>query len=84
MDFKPIIVAGALLISGSALAQQAPQQATNNFILGHGFLQPAATPTSDYPPGHQMKDSSVSMPASRAATGERAKSWNGIDAGERK
>jgi hypothetical protein len=58
--FKSVIIASALLISGAAIAQQAPQ--TNNFILGHGFVAPAAQPAI---PGHQTKD--VSLPANSDA-----------------
>jgi hypothetical protein len=54
--FASALVASALLIPGAALAQQAPQP--NNFILGHGFVAPAAQPAI---PGHQTKD--VSLPA---------------------
>jgi hypothetical protein len=58
--FKSVIIASALLISGAAIAQQAPQ--TNNFILGHGVVAPAARPAI---PGHQTKD--VSLPANSDA-----------------
>ncbi len=58
--FKSVIIASALLASGAAFAQQAPQ--TNNFIFGHGFVAPAM-PTAI--PGHQTKD--VSLPANSDA-----------------
>jgi hypothetical protein len=53
MYLKSITVAGVLL-SVPALAQQAPQHEAPNFILGHGMLQPANPPSSDYPPGHSI------------------------------
>jgi hypothetical protein len=72
--FKSVIVASALLISGAAIAQQAPQK--DNFILGHGFVAPTA-PTAI--PGHQTKD--VSLPANSDAAD---KSRNGTKPAEPK
>jgi hypothetical protein len=59
MYLKWMTIAGALLISAAAFAQQAPQQDTANFILGHGFLQPVQ-PSSDCPPGHAMTERAAS------------------------
>lgn len=83
MNLKPLIAIAALLISGSALAQQGSQD-TPNFILGHGFLQPATPQTWDYPPGHQMKDSNVSLPVTGTKEDESAKSRNGTEGREQK
>jgi hypothetical protein len=60
MYLKSIVMAGALLAAVPALAQQAAQQERPNFILGHGFLQPAHPQSSDYPPGHSVATVSAS------------------------
>jgi hypothetical protein len=73
--FKSIVVASALLASGAAFAQQAPQK--DNFILGHGFVTPATTQITI--PGHQTKD--VRLPANADAAD---KSRNGTQDGERR
>jgi hypothetical protein len=72
--FARALVASALLASGAAIAQQAPQ--TNNFIFGHGFVAPATQATI---PGHQTKD--VSLPANSDAAD---KSRNGTKPAEQK
>ena len=79
MYLKTTIVAGALLISASAFAQQDPQKESPNYILGHGILQPADQQSWDYPPGHQMNDSHASLRSDAAVPERTAKSRNGTD-----
>jgi hypothetical protein len=79
MYLKSTIVAGALLISAPAFAQQAPQKEPANFILGHGFLQPAAPPSWDYPPGHSTQDAHASVRLDEARPERTAKSRIGAD-----
>lgn len=79
MYLKSTIIVAALLIAPPSFAQQAAQQDTPNFILGHGFLPPAP-PSRDYPPGHTMTETQASLRGGTAAPERAAQSRNGTDA----
>jgi hypothetical protein len=77
MRSKFNLIAATLLISAPAFAQQATEQQTPNFILGHGFLQPVP-PSSDYPPGHTMANVQAS-PRPGSQSDRAAQSRNETD-----
>jgi hypothetical protein len=60
---KSIIITGALVLAVPALAQDGLGRQASNFILGHGALAPQTS--TDYPPGHQVGERDVALPAAR-------------------